>query len=199
MIKASIAISFLFVLLAGCGDDDDSVAAQLLGGGPGGSDPSASPGQTVNGGIPSGYTPGQPIQTMASEFGAVDDPNPATNPLGINGGGDPGNGGGVNGWATGAGGQNIGSVNSTGISLPAATEIAIYGSTQAAQNQPVQVTDLDTGNSVTTTIVDVGPGASRVAAGYGADLTYGTARALGAPVNGGANVQVIPLTAQSFK
>src|SRR5208282_4769613 len=100
---------------------------------------------------------------------------------------------------TGSGGQYIGGMNSTGISLPASTEIAIYGSTQAAQNQPVQVTDLDTGNSVTTTIVDVGPGSAAVARGVGVDLTYSTARSLGVAVNGSNSIQVTPLTNQSFK
>jgi hypothetical protein len=126
-----IAILSGLVLLAGC-DDDDDISAVMLGGGPGSSDPSS---QTANGGIPDGYTPGQPINTMSSEFGYVD--NPA-----IGGSGDPGTTG---NWYTGAGGQYIGGQDSTGISLPAATEIAIYGSTQAAQNQEVQVIDLTTG------------------------------------------------------
>ena len=185
-----IAILSGLVLLAGCDDSDDE-AAVMLGGGPGSSDPSASPTQTVNGGIPDGYTPGQPIQTMSSEFGYVDDPNGA-----YHGNGDPGTTG---NFYTGAGGQYIGGMNSTGISLPAATEIAIYGSTQAAQNQPVQVTDLDTGKVVQTIVVDVGPGSAAVSRGVGVDLTFGTARALGAPVNGSNSVQVVPLTNSSFK
>jgi hypothetical protein len=182
-----IAILSGLVFLSGCDDEDDAGIA-LLGGGPGSSDPAS---QTVNDGIPSGYTPGQPITTMSSEFGYVDDPNGA-----YHGNGDPGTTG---NFYTGAGGQYIGGMNSTGISLPAATEIALYGSTQAAQNQPVQVTDLDTGQVVQTTIVDVGPGSAAVSRGVGVDLTFGTARALGAPVNGSNNVQVVPLTNSSFK
>jgi hypothetical protein len=108
---------------------------------------------------------------MSSEFGYVDDPAHG-------GSGDPGTTG---NWYTGAGGQWIGGQDSNGISLPAATEIAIYGSTQAAQNQPVQVVDTTTGNSVVTTIVDVGPGSAAVSRGVGVDLTWGTARAL-API-----------------
>ncbi len=192
MIWRIAILSGLVLVLASCDDEDESSA--LLGGGAGGSDLSAS--HAVNGGIPAGYTPGQPITSMSSEFGAVDDPNPSTNPRGINGGGDPGTTG---NWFTGAGGQSIGSVNSTGISLPAATEIAIYGSTSAAQNQPVQVIDLDTGNQVVTQIVDVGPGNAAVSRGVGVDLTFGTARALNIPVNGSNNVQVVPLTNNNFK
>jgi hypothetical protein len=130
------------------------------------------------------------LTTNSSEFGAVDDPDPQTNPLGINGGGDPGNGGGPDGWETGASGKNVGSVNSTGISLPIAQEISQYGSVAAAQGQPVTVTNLNTGVSVATTIVDAGPSASRAAQGYGVDLTYSTARSLGVPVNGSAPMQV---------
>ena len=122
MIWRIAILSGLVLALASCDDDADETAV-MLGGGPGSSDPSAS--QTVNDGIPSGYTPGQPITTMSSEFGYVDDPNGA-----YHGNGDPGTTG---NFYTGAGGQYIGGMNSTGISLPAATEIAIYGSTQAAQ------------------------------------------------------------------
>jgi hypothetical protein len=128
------------------------------------------------------------IQGNATEFGAVDDPNPATNPLGINGGGDPGLTSGN--WYTGASGANIGSTNSTGVSLPAATEIAQFGSTAAAQGQMVTVTDPSTGTSVSAPIVDIGPGAAAVAKGAVVDLTYGTARQLGMAVNGSMPVQV---------
>jgi hypothetical protein len=185
-VKIIFAIS-LALALAGC--DDESPTAALLGGGPGGSYSSsyAIVPQT-SGGIPDGYVAGQPITTMSSEFGYVDDPAHG-------GSGDPGTTG---NWYTGAGGQWIGGQDSNGISLPAATEIAIYGSTQAAQNQPVQVVDTTTGNSVVTTIVDVGPGSAAISRGVGVDLTWGTARALGAPVNGSNSMQVIPLTSKSF-
>jgi hypothetical protein len=126
---------------------------------------------------------------MSSEFGYVDDPSRG-------GSGDPGTTG---NWYTGAGGQYIGGMDSTGISLPEATEIAIYGSTAAAQNQQVQVVDLTTGNQVVTTIVDVGPGQAAQSRGVGVDLTYSTARALGVSVNGSDKMQVIPLMKDSFK
>lgn len=127
------------------------------------------------------------ISGNATEFGAVDDPNPKTNPLGIDGGADPGNGG---NWYTGSGGANIGSTSSVGVSLPSSTEIAQYGSTSAAMGQMVTVTDPSTGHSVTAPIVDVGPGAAAVAKGAVVDLTYGTARQLGMKTGGSMSVQV---------
>lgn len=105
----------------------------------------------------------------SSEFGYVD--NPA-----IGGTGDPGTSG---SWNVGAGGANIGDKTSTGISLPLATEVAMFGSEQAALGQAVMVTNNNNGQSVATTIVDVGPGSQAVAAGNIVDLTYGTASALG--------------------
>jgi len=172
----------VILALSGCDDKDDD-GSQF---GAGGSDPGTANSANVYAASPDD---GTPITTMASEFGYVDDPAHGGN-------GDPGTTG---NWYTGAGGQYIGGQNSTGVSLPASTEIALYGSTANAQNQPVEVIDTDTGQEVSTTIVDVGPGASRQAAGYGLDVTYGTARQLGMPVNGSANVEVIPLTNQSFK
>jgi hypothetical protein len=185
MNKARKIVIVLSVLLAGC-DDDDAVSVQLLGGGPGGS---TRVDLVTSSGIWSGIQSGAAITTMASEFGYVD--NPA-----IAGSGDPGTTG---NWYTGAGGAYIGGQDSTGVSLPASTEIALYGSTAAAMGQPVEVIDTDTGQSVVTQLVDVGPGQSRQAAGYGADITYGSARQLGIPVNGSAHVQVIPLTAKDFQ
>jgi hypothetical protein len=125
---------------------------------------------------------------MSSEFGYVDDPAHG-------GSGDPDTTG---NWYTGAGGQFIGGQDSNGISLPVATEVAVWGSTQAAQNQPVQVINTATGNSIVTTIVDVGPGSAAVSRGVGVDLTWGSARALGVPVNSSSSMQVIPLTKQNF-
>lgn len=116
----------------------------------------------------------------SSEFGYVD--NPA-----IGGTGDPGTSG---SWDVGAGGSQIGEKTSTGISLPLATEIAMFGSEQSALGQSVMVTNNTTGQSVSTTIVDVGPGSKAVAAGNIVDLTYGTARSLGIPVGQNSNVTV---------
>lgn len=116
----------------------------------------------------------------SSEFGYVD--NPA-----IGGTGDPGTSG---SWDVGAGGANIGNKTSTGISLPLATEVAMFGSEQSALGQSVVVTNNSTGQSVSTTIVDVGPGSQAVAEGNIVDLTYGTARSLGIPVGQNSNVTV---------
>lgn len=189
MIWKIVILSLSFLAIAGC-DDDESPEA-MLGGGSGGSEPSTSsaPSQ-VDGGIPAGYTPGQPLPpTMASEFGYVD--NPA-----IGGSGDPGTTG---NWYTGSSGNYIGGMNSVGVSLPASTEIALYGSISAAQGQSVQVIDNDTNRRITTIIADVGPGLKSQLAGYGLDVLYGSARQLGMPINGSAHVQVIPLTNSSFK
>jgi hypothetical protein len=186
-ILIALALCAHALCLASC-DDTESEAVALLGGGPGSSSSNAlliSPDSTAT---PAGYTQGQSFTTMSSEFGYVD--NPA-----IGGSGDPGTTG---NWYTGAGGQSIGLQTSTGVSLPADTEIAIWGSTAAAQNQPVTVTDLDTGQTVATTIVDVGPGQTREAQGYAVDITYGTARSLGIPVNGSNQVTVTPLSKSSF-
>jgi hypothetical protein len=131
---------------------------------------------------------GGTINGLSSEFGAVDDPNPATNPLGINGGGDPGLTSGN--WFTGSSGANVGSTSSTGIALPTSTMIAEFGSAAAAMNQQVVVTNDATGQSVNTTIVDTGPGSKAVANGVVADLTFGTARQLGIPVNSSAPISV---------
>jgi hypothetical protein len=182
VLRGCIAI-FCLAALAGC-DDDDGSSVQLLGGGPGGS---SNPVDVASANSASAVS-GAAITTMASEFGYVD--NPA-----VGGNGDPGTTG---NWYTGAGGAYIGGQDSTGISLPASTEVALYGSTSAAMGQSVQVIDTDTGQQVTTQIVDIGPGTRRQAAGYGLDVTYGTARQLGIPVNGSANVQVIPLTSKDF-
>jgi hypothetical protein len=116
----------------------------------------------------------------SSEFGYVD--NPA-----IGGTGDPGTSG---SWDVGAGGAQIGEKTSTGISLPLATEVAMFGSEQAALGQNVVVTNNATGVSTVTQVVDVGPGASAVAQGNIVDLTYGTARSLGIPVGQNSNVTV---------
>jgi hypothetical protein len=130
-------------------------------------------GITALGGTPTGTAPG--LQTNgtvvgnSSEFGYID--NPA-----IGGTGDPGTSG---SWDVGAGGANIGSQNSTGISLPLATEVAMFGSESNALGQNVMVTNNATGASTVTQIVDVGPGQSSVAKGNIVDLTYGTAAALG--------------------
>lgn len=124
-------------------------------------------------GTPTGTAPGfQTNGTVvgnSSEFGYVD--NPA-----IGGTGDPGTSG---SWDVGAGGANIGSQNSTGISLPLATEVAMFGSESNALGQNVMVTNNATGVSTVTQVVDVGPGASSVAKGNIVDLTYGTAVNLG--------------------
>lgn len=112
------------------------------------------------------------IAGNATEFGAID--NPATG-----GSGDPGTTG---NWYTGAGGADIGSKNAFGVSLPASTEIAQFGSTSAAMGQMVTVTDPSTGNTITAPILDVGPGAAAVAKGAVVDLTYAAARQIG--ING---------------
>lgn len=169
--------------LSAC-DDSDS-AAVLLGGGSGGGPATQSAYaetlQTLIGGGPG-------LTTMSSEFGYVD--NPA-----IGGSGDPGTSG---NWYTGANGQYIGGQNSTGISLPLSTEVAMFGSEKDALGQTVQVQDLNTGQTVTTTIVDVGPGQTAQARGVGVDLTYGTARQLGVPVNGSDPMMIKPVTSKDF-
>lgn len=190
------------VCLAIAACDDDPAPAVMLGGGSGGTplvDSNGNPivpsnwnnggGDVIGNQLPAGdlYT-GQSFSTVSSEFGWVDGPQNGGN-------GDPGTSG---NWYTGAGGQYIGGQDSTGASLPAATEIAIYGSTKAAQNQPIQIENLSTGQTVTTTIVDVGPGRAAVARGVGVDLTYGTARDLGFGVNQGGNVIVTPLKKSDF-
>lgn len=124
-----------------------------------------------------GMLPSGDYIVKGTEFGAVD--NPA-----IGGSGDPGNGG---NWYTGTNGNYIGGYNSTGVSLPASVERSAFGSVAAAQGQYVTVTNMNTGQSSTTQIVDVGPGSST---GAGVDLTYQTARAVGLPVNGSAPIKV---------
>lgn len=121
----------------------------------------------------SGQAPGLQDNGMvtgnSSEFGWVDNP--------ANGGnGDPGTDG---SWDVGAGGADIGNKNSTGISLPLATEVAMFGSEQNALGRNVVVTNNANGMSTVTQIVDVGPGSKAVAAGNIVDLTYGSATALG--------------------
>lgn len=132
----------------------------------------------MNGTAP-GYSNGV-VTGNSTEFGWVDGPQNGGN-------GDPGTSG---SWDVGAGGANIGSQNSTGISLPMSTEVAMFGSEANALGQNVMVTDNNTGRSVSTQIVDVGPGSNAVAAGNIVDLTYGTARQLGIPVGQGSNVTV---------
>jgi len=165
--------AILLLALASCDDNEDS-APKVTGGGGGG-----TPSQTA-------YTAaaeGSAFNTLSSEFGYVDDPAHG-------GSGDPGTTG---NWYTGAGGAYIGGQDSQGVSLPLSTEIAIYGSEQAALGQSVQVTDETTGRTVVATINDVGPGSSAVARGVGIDLEYQTARQLGVPVNGSDPMTVQPL------
>lgn len=187
--KFAVAIWCLSLALTSC--DDENIPQSLLGGGQGGSTDIVS---SADGNAQVAL--GEGFQTMSSEFGAVDDPSGAATNGAVIGNGDPGTSG---DWHTGAGGQNIGSMDSTGVSLPASTEVALYGSTSNAMGQPVQVIDNQTGESVQTTIVDIGPGHAAVSRGIGIDITYRTARELNIPVNGSNSVEVIPLKSSNFK
>jgi hypothetical protein len=109
-------------------------------------------------------------QTLASEFGYVD--NPARG-----GTGDPGTSG---NWYTGAWGDDIANQRDLGVSLPRSVLRQHFGDENLAHNAPVAVTNPATGKTAVGYIRDKGPGESQQA---GLDLMYAMAREIGAGNN----------------